>query len=339
MQNTKELLKELTQTVGVAGEETCISELLKKKLSDFGEVTIDQMNNVSCTFGSGYHIQLEAHLDEIGLIVTEITEDGFLKFEKCGGVDSRMLLGYEVTVHGRKDCFGVISTLPPHLQKKDDSRHVPDPEELSIDVGMNFDTASKLISPGDKVTFARNFTCLSDDAISASCLDDRSGVAAVLLAAEQLRDVPCQVTLLFTSQEELGTRGAKTAPFGKKVDESISVDVSFAYSPGCKKEECGEMGKGPMIGISPILNREISDKLIKTAEKFDTPYQLEVMNGRTGTNADVITLCETGIPCGLISIPEKYMHTPIETVSVKDVENVAKLIADYVKERAGEMNA
>lgn len=99
------------------------------------------------------------------------------------------------------------------------------------------------------------------------------------------------------------------------------------------------MGNGPMIGISPILNREISDKLIKTAEKFDTPYQLEVMNGRTGTNADVITLCESGIPCGLISIPEKYMHTPVETVSVKDVENVAKLIADYVKERAGEMNA
>lgn len=339
MQNTKDLLKELTQTLGVAGEENEICELLKQKLSEFGEVSVDPMNNVSCTFGGGYHIMLEAHLDEIGLIVTEVTEDGFVKFEKCGGVDSRMLLGYEVMVHGRKDCFGVISTLPPHLQKKDDSHHVPEVEELSIDVGMSFENASKLISPGDKITFARNFTNLSDDVISASCLDDRSGVAVVLLAAEQLRDVPCKITLLFSSQEELGTRGAKTAPFGKNVDESISVDVSFAYSPGCKKEECGEMGKGPMIGISPILNRTISNKLIETAKKSEIPYQLEVMNGRTGTNADVITICESGIPCGLVSIPEKYMHTPVETVSVKDVENVAKLIAAYVKERAGEMNA
>lgn len=339
MQNTKDLLKELTETFGVAGEEKGICDLLKEKLSEFGEVSVDPMNNVSCTFGSGYHIMLEAHLDEIGLIVTEVTEDGFIKFEKCGGVDNRMLLGYEVMVHGRKDCFGVISTLPPHLQKKDDSSHVPSPEELSIDVGMTYESATKLISPGDKITFARNFTNLSDDVVSASCLDDRSGVAAVLLAAYELRDVPCKITLLFSSQEELGTRGAKTAPFGKNVDESISVDVSFAYSPGCKREECGEMGKGPMIGISPILNRTISNKLIEAAKKSDIPYQLEVMNGRTGTNADVITLCESGIPCGLVSIPEKYMHTPVETVSVCDVENVAKLIAAYVKERAGEINA
>lgn len=339
MQNTKDLLKKLTAPIGVAGEENGIVSVLREELSPFGTVQTDSMQNVSCTFGTGYHIMLEAHLDEIGLIVTSISDDGFVKFSKCGGVDSRMLLGYEVVVHSKEDCFGVISTLPPHLQKSSDEQQVPDVAGLSIDVGMTKEAAQALISPGDKITFARNYTELTEERISASCLDDRSGVAAVLLAAERLKNVPCKISLMFTAQEELGTRGAKVAPFGKQVDEAISVDVSFAYSPGCKKEECGILGKGAMIGVSPVLDAEITRKFIQLAEANKVPYQLEVMNGRTGTNADVITLSESGIKAGLLSIPEKYMHTPIETVSVKDIESVADLIALYVQERAGEMHA
>ena len=134
--------------------------------------------------------------------------------------------------------------------------------------------------------------------------------------------------------------GAKVGPFGKKVDEAIAVDVSFGYSPLCKKTDCGEMGKGAMIGIAPILSNKMSQKLIETAKENDIAYQLEVMGGnRTGTNADAITLSESGIKTALISIPEKYMHSPIEVVDTKDVESVAKLIAAYIKKRVGEVNA
>lgn len=339
MQKTVDLLKELTQVTGVAGSEDGIARLLCGKLKEYGTVQTDSMQNVSCTFGAGYHILLEAHLDEIGLIVTAVTEDGFIKFSKCGGVDDRMLPGYEVIVHGKEDCHGIISVLPPHLQKKDAANSVPQAETLTIDVGMKKEAAQALISPGDRITFARNFVPLKGDRISASCLDDRCGVAALLLAAEQLKDVPCKVTLLFTAQEELGMRGAKVAAFGRQADESISVDVSFAYSPGCKKETCGELGRGPMLGISPVLNRAMTQSLMQIAKENHIAYQPEVMGGRTGTNADALSLSESGIPCALLSVPQRYMHTPVETIDVRDVEDTARLIALYVKKKAGEGHA
>ena len=144
---------------------------------------------------------------------------------------------------------------------------------------------------------------------------------------------------MFSTQEEVGTRGAKIGPYAKKIDEFISVDVSFAYTPTCDKADCKEIGKGAMIGFSPILDKMISRKLVDTAKKNNIPYQCEIMNGSTGTNADVITLSENGIKGALISIPEKYMHQPMEVVDISDIESVSKLICAYVKEKAGELNA
>lgn len=339
MENSVELLKELTSAVGVSGAEENIVSLLKEMLAPYGEVSVDEMNNVYCTFGEGYHFLLDAHLDEIGLIVTEITDDGFLKVAKCGGIDNRMLLGYEVSVWGKKEIKGVISTLPPHLQSDGDEKKVPDIKDISIDTGLSAEEIKKTVSLGDRVTFKRNFTPLLNGRISASCLDDRSGVASILLCLDRLKKLPCKITVLFSSQEELGTRGAKIGPYSKNVDEAISVDVSFAYSNGCDKSDCKGLGKGAMIGFSPILDKDMSRRLVQISRDKNIPYQCEIMSGRTGTNADVISISEKGIKTGLISIPERYMHQPVEVVDIADIESVSDLICAYISERTGEINA
>ena len=216
MDNTVELLKKLTSTVGVSGEEENIVTLLKDILKKYGNVSVDSMNNVYCTFGQGYHFLLDAHLDEIGMIVTDITDDGFIKVNRCGGIDRRMLLGYEVSVWGKEEVKGIISTLPPHLQNADDEKKVPEFKDISIDVGMSKDKIKKIVSLGDKVTFKRNFTPLLNSQLSASCLDDRAGIASILLCLDRLKNLPCKVTVMFSSQEELGTRGAKIGALAKR---------------------------------------------------------------------------------------------------------------------------
>ena len=308
--NTAALLQELTAVTGTPFSDEKVLNLLTAKLASFGDVQVDAMHNISCTFGSGYHVVLEAHWDEICFVVTGISDDGYVHFAK-----------------------------PPHLQKGEDGKKAAPIDALSIDLGLTAQAAKNLVAAGDCVTFAKHFTPLEGSRVSANCLDDRSGVAAVLLAAEQLKDVPCRVTLLFTAQEEVGTRGAKMALFDRGVDASVSVDVSFAYTPGCKARDCGVMGKGPMIGISPILDRQFSKDLLDLAKENQIPYQTEVMAGRTGTNADAISICGTGVRCALVSIPEKYMHTPAEVVDTADVEQTAALLAAFVRMKAGEHRA
>lgn len=339
MKNTLELLKKLTSCVSVSGDEENITHLLKEMLAPYGEVSVDAMNNVFCTFGEGYHFLLDAHLDEIGLIVTDITDDGFIKVGKCGGIDLRMLPAAEVSVWGREEIKGIISTKPPHLQSADEEKSVPKLSEIAIDTGYTKEELENLVSLGDRVTFKRNFTPLLGSFVSASCLDDRAGVAAILMALETLKKLPCKITVMFSSQEEVGTRGAKSGAYLKNADEAISVDVSFAYTPCCDKADCGEISKGAMIGFSPILDKQISRKLVEVAEKNKIRYQCEIMGGRTGTNADVISITENGIKTGLISIPEKYMHQRVEIVDIKDVESVTDLICAYIAERVGEINA
>lgn len=337
--NTYNLVEKLVSVPAVGGDEEKIITTLEEILAPYGKVETDSVNNVICTFGSGYHILLDAHIDEIGLTVTSVADDGFLKVAACGGIDRRMLLGSEVTVWGNEELSGVISTLPPHLQKASDEKKVPEISEISVDVGLDKETAEKLIPLGSKVTFKRQFTKLLNNQISSNCLDDRAGVASLVLALDELKKLPVKITVLLSTQEELGTRGAKTGPYGRNVDEAIAVDVSFGYTPGCDKEECGEIGKGAMIGISPILDKAISQDLIKSAKENDVKYQLEVMSGRTGTNADVISLSESGIKCGLISIPLKYMHSPVEVIDLSDIKSVSDLIVAYAKRRAGVENA
>lgn len=340
--DTEAYLAKFTSAYGPSGDEGTISVLLEEELKAYGTAAIDAMHNVICTIpGTGKHYLLDAHLDQIGFVVTGIDEKGFLKVAKVGGVDRRTLLGHEVTVWGKQMLPGIICCQPPHILKADSYQTSIDFADVSIDIGYSKEQAEKLVSLGDRVTLKYQKTSLLNGCCSQSFLDNRSGVVAILLALKKLKEQHCthKITVLFSSQEEVGTRGATVAAFGQSVDAAITVDVSFATTPGSDPANCGKLGAGPMIGIAPVLCSEIYQGLKTTAEACRIPYQLEVMGETTGTNADVITVAGHGIKTGLISIPQKYMHTPVETVAAADVENTAELIAAYILNKGGAYHA
>jgi len=335
--DTKEILKQLCLADGVSGNETGASAVAAKYLSAYCDgVCCDDFGNVRAVVKPAKEgeptVLLEAHIDEIGLVVTHIDEDGFLKVSNCGGVDRRLLLAQQVTVHGKEPIKGVILSTPPHLESEEDAKKVPEIEQIAIDIGMTKEAAEKAVSLGDKITFDSAFLELMGDRVSVKAVDDRAGVTAVLYALEQLKEenYPCGLSVLFSSQEELGERGATIGSYHIAPDLSLSVDVSFAHTPDAEPHKCGKMGAGVMIGIAPSLDREVSERLIEVAKAAELPYQFEIMSGETSTDADTIGVSGGGVKTGLLSIPIRYMHTPIETVAISDIEAVGKLLAAYL---------
>jgi endoglucanase len=248
--------------------------------------------------------------------------------QKVGGVDMRTVAGMELTFHGKEDIYGVVCTVPPHLSEGES--RVSKDGTCVADTGLAKDEAEKIIAVGDKVSFKNSFEKMGENRVTATYIDDRGGIA-VLLKALEYTNTNNKITLVCPAQEETGGTGATCASFNSDADLSLSVDVSFAHTPDSNPKECGKMNGGPMIGYSPILSREYSELLVKTAEENNIPYQKEIMNGKTGTNADHITISKGGIPSALVSLPQKYMHTPVETVDIRDIENCAKLIARFLE--------
>ncbi|MBQ9375624.1 MAG: M42 family metallopeptidase [Ruminococcus sp.] len=318
---------------GISGDEFPASAKAAEMLSQYLDVTVDDFGNVfgvSKAFDESKEtLLLDAHIDEIGMIVTYITDDGFLKVDKCGGLDMRLLLAQQVDVLGRETVTGVVISTPPHLEK--DSKKLPEIEDIYIDVGMSKESAEKVISAGDRVYINNSLIRLQNDYVSSKALDDRAGVAAILYALELLKDKQTKynIKVQFSVQEEIGVRGATIGAYKSDADIALAVDVSFAKTIDDKPDKCGELSKGAMIGVAPSLSREVSDKLISVAKCNNIPYQIEVMGGNTGTDADVIGITKAGIKTCTVSIPLKYMHTPVEVVSIADIENTGKLIAKF----------
>lgn len=340
--NCKEYLHQITALHGPSGDEREIATALAQILNEYGTVTIDKMNNVICTIqGQGTHYLLEAHLDQIGMIVVGIDEDGFLQVAPVGGIDRRALLSHEVTVWGSEPLFGVVSCQPPHLLDKGSVQKSAVVTEIAIDIGLSQTQAQTKVSIGDRVTLKYRQNDLLANNYSASFLDDRSGVVAILMALETIKnqDNRPSITVIFSVQEEVGMRGAGVASYPVTADEALVVDVSFAMTPDSNKSQCGTLGKGAMIGIAPVLSRHIFTRLQEVAKTKHIPFQLEIMNETTGTNADVISITGKGVQTGLISIPQRYMHTPIETVNIEDVESVASLISAYLTRKGGSVHA
>ncbi len=328
---TTEWLKILSDAAGVGGETgaTQAAADLLRPLVD--EVKIDTMGSVlgyrRCADPNAPTLMLEAHLDEIGLIVTGIDDKGFLQVAKCGGVDPRSLQAQPVVVFGKQPVRGMICTTPPHLAG--DDKELPDLSDTAVDVGMSKEEAEKLIAAGDRIGFAPNFAVLQNDRVSGKSLDDRAGCAAVLLALDLLKDKPLAVNLIacLAVQEELGGYGAKAAAFETAPDYCVCTDVSFGLTHDAPAHECGELGKGAMLGIGPVLDRAFTLRLKALAVDGDIPVQTEVLGGRTGTDADGMTTAHGGIRTTLLSIPLRYMHTPAELLATADVEAVARLMA------------
>lgn len=332
----KETLRELCEATGLSGWEQGASEIAEKYLRAY---TQDVRRNVMGSLighipGKGRKILLDAHMDEIGMVVTAVDEHGFIKVAKSGGVDLRMLLGSEVTVWAESGpLYGVFCCRPPHLiASAADYTKAPELQELAVDIGFSGKHAKELVVPGDKITFRRNFHELMNGKVTCKSLDDRAGVAAILYCLDLLKDEAhdCDITVLFSVQEEVGTRGAGPGAFGVMPEESIVVDVSFAMTPDSPRNKCGDLGKGPMIGVSPVLSRRMTDAFHKLAVDNEIPYQMEIMGGETGTNADVISITGVGAETGLLSIPLRYMHSPVEVVTLEDIENTGGLMAQYI---------
>lgn len=335
-----EILFKLTEQNGVSGDEFCAAKtaasLLKKYTPD---VTVDDFGNVIANIGRREegkpHIMLDAHIDEIGFIVTYITDEGFLKISNCGGIDRRLLLAQQVEVlcPGGQTIFGVITSTPPHLES--DNKKAPKLEDIFVDIGMSKDKVEELVLLGDRVIISNNPCELLGDRVTSKCLDDRAGVVTLIqtldLLKNELDSLSCSLSVVFSSQEETGERGAKTAAYKINPDMAIAVDVSFARVYGESKDTCGEMGKGPMIGVSSSLTKAMSNRLIEIAKAKEIPYQIEVMGGKTGTNADAIGITRGGVKTVTVSIPLKYMHTPVEIISISDIENSAYLIAEFLR--------
>lgn len=333
MDKLKKMIFSLACADGTPGEEKEIMSVIKACLPANVKAEKDNFGNLIATLdGTGKTFLLDAHADRIGMIVTAIEEGGFLRVAKCGGMDARVLAAQDVTVWGKEPVYGVVTSTPPHLTKGEDAKKAVDFDSMLVDIGMSKEKAEQIISVGDRITVRCPSAELLNGRISAAALDNRAGCAAIIRAAEiiaQTENHPT-VKLLFSTQEETGGDGAVTGSYQIDADECICVDVSFADAPDMPSNKCGKLGKGPMIGIAPVLDYEISTKLQKLAKEKEIPYQLELMGDSTGTNADHISVSRGGIKTGLVSVPQRNMHTGVEIIDVKDVENSAKLIAEYV---------
>ena len=330
--NIQELIFNLCTARGVSGDENAAASVAEQYLSAFAETSVDRNGNVIAVCGNPSAektILLDAHLDQIGLIVTDINENGFVKVAACGGIDVRTL---QNEVFETKDgARGTVCCLPPHLSDGSESKAEP-MSKVWLDFGMSREEVQEHLETGDTLTFSEKPAMLLNGRITSPALDNRSSVAALIAAGELVKDArDYKVVILLSVQEETYGTGAATGAFAQKPDEAIVVDVSFASQPDVSGQYAGiELGKGPMIGIAPILNREMTDTLAGLAQSLNIPFQYEPLPGSTGTNADKIAVSKSGVKTALISIPERYMHTQSEVIDPADVENTARLIAAYI---------
>lgn len=328
-----EQLSQLCRSRGVSGDERQAAETARELLLPYCKDARISHGNVVGTLGNpspdAPHVLLDAHIDQVGLIVTSVTDDGFVTVGNVGGLDRRLFPVQRVFVHGEKILPGIVCTLPPHLTNGDEK--VQKIEKVRIDTGYPADELKQLVHPGDSVYFDGVTGELPGGYFTAPALDDRCGVAAILYALDEVKNeaLPCRVTVQFSTEEEVGERGACIGCFAANPDIALAVDVSFAGDG--KLSESGKMGEGAMIGFSPSLSREVSRALRSAAEAEQLPWQYEVMSGTTGTNADRFSVCREGVKACTVSIPLRYMHTPAEVIDPGDVELTGRLLAAYLR--------
>lgn len=331
-----ELLKRLCTAKGVSGREENVCKLIKEEISKYAdEAFIDKNNNVIAKIGNTaeHNIMLDAHLDEIGFIVTYIDDKGFLKVSQCGGMDYRVVQDTRFKVLAESgEITAVACCLPPHLADGGEDK-APSADSIYLDTGLPAQRVHELVSIGDVVAYDTKPIVLLNNRFTCCSTDNRASCALLLRVAELIKESPVNsgVTFAFTSQEETFGKGAATAAYDIYPDEAVSVDVSFASQSGVDPGECGELGKGAMICISPVLSRRMSYRFISLAKENNIPYQLEVTGGLTGTNGDKISVTRSGIPTAVISIPQRNMHTGVEIVSIDDIESIAQLLYEYIR--------
>ncbi|HOW73586.1 MAG TPA: M42 family metallopeptidase [Phycisphaerae bacterium] len=336
-----DFLKSMLETPSISGFEQSVARIVSRRMKPFAdEITTDIHGNtiVALNPKGKPRVMLAGHYDQIGLMVQYITDEGFLTFVTVGGIDATVLPGSRVTVLGRKGPVeGVIGRKPIHLMKQEErNQGKVEITDLWIDIGAkDKKEAAKIVSVSDPVTYKLGIQQLGNDCVSSPGMDDKVGAYVVLEALRLLSSRKPSVALfsVATVQEEIGLRGARTSCYGIDPLLGIAVDVCHATdNPGADKKAHGEraLGKGPVIERGANINPVLCDLLIETAEKKRIPYQLSAAPGATGTDANAIQISRSSVATGLIGIPNRYMHTPVEVCSLADLDLAARLIAETV---------
>lgn len=336
----RDLIKKLSDMRGISGFEYRLNKQIADLFMPYAdEVRIDNLGSVIavkyCGKENAPKLMIEAHCDEIGLIITSVTDDGFLTFAPVGGVDQRILPSLEVVVHTqKKDLNAVIGILPSCYIEAGKAVTM---EHMVIDTGLPAETLKKLVSVGDSVTFAQSVGALGKKQWSGKTLDDRASTAAIITVMEQLQgmELNADVYAVAAVQEEVGCRGGRTTAGGIRPDAAIAIDVTHGITPD-NSENAFEVGSGTAIAVGPNIHPLLSKRLIELAKKHGIKYTIEPCGGETGTDAwEIQSSKGGGVPTALLSIPLKYMHTSVETLAVSDVKATVRLITAYISEFTG----
>lgn len=333
----KETLEQLCALPGPSGFERPVASAAAELLRPYmDEVQIDRMGSVvgvrRCGRPGAPRLMLDAHLDEIGLIVTG-HEKGFLRFAPLGGVDPRMLPDREVLVLSQPPVPGVVACLPPHIQSSEDMDKARTIRELTIDVGLSQEEAKRRIPIGTPIVYRTGCQPIGDKLLCGKALDDRSCFAVLLDTVRRLthEDLDVDLYVVGSVQEETHSTGAITAAFGIVPQLCVAVDVTHGDSPDVSKDKTFPLGGGPVIGVGPNCTRWMSQRMERIAKDLELDYQVEVMAGHSGTNAWPLQISGEGVATAVLSVPLRYMHTPVEAVHVDDLENTARLLAAFVR--------
>ena len=337
MAETPELLDELLRTGAPSGYEAPAAEVWREAAS-FAELSSDGLGSSVARIGEGSPLlAVVGHIDEIGLVVTHIDENGFLYFNPIGGWDPQILVGQRVEVRGRDGLVpGVVGRKPIHLLEAEQRKKVVELKGLHIDVGaLDRDEAAALVRVGDPVVIAAEPVRLAGDRLISRSMDNRLGSYVALEALRRCHErdsLGVGFAAVAAVQEEIGLFGSRTAAFEVRPEIAIAVDVTHATdAPGVDEKQVGShpLGSGPAIGRGSTLSPKVFELLVETAEEAGIEHTIAASGRGTSTDADAIQISRSGIPTGLVSIPLRYMHSPVELVDLGDLEATVELIAAF----------
>ncbi len=340
--DTFKLLQTLTETPGPSGSEQAIADVVEEWWQPYTSRFVrDRVGNlIAIKEGSGEaprrSILLAAHMDEIALMVFQIVshnDNGFLRVTNVGGVDIRHLYGQTVVVHGKNKNFpGVLGSLPNAMLPPEKQYRPFDYEDLVVDVGLPLSEVEAEISVGDFISFRQPLRKLLNGRVAGKALDNRASVAAVTICLEYLsqRSHSWDVIAVATVQEETRLLGAYTSAHSQEPDAAVAIDVAFGKGPGTSDTNTFELDSGPMLDLGPNVHTGVYKALKKTADSLEMSISTGTHSRASGTDAFGVQIARSGIPTGLVSIPLRYMHTMVESLSLKDIERCGRLLGEFI---------
>ncbi len=338
MFDLKQHLKTLVEAHAPSGYEAPVREIIREAWRDLVDETEQDglgslvgIKRATDPLDPPRRIMLAAHMDEIGMMVRDVV-DGFIYVHRISGVDNRVMLAQTVLVHGRRPLPGIVATIPPHLTRGSQRSKYPSFDELVIDVGLPAEEVASLVRIGDLITVDVPMIDLQGGRVAAKAMDDRACVAAVTACLHHLKGMRHRwdVYATATAQEETGLYGARTAAYHIRPDVAIALDVTFAAQPGVDGDSASEIGGGPGIGIGPNFHPGLNKKIKEVAERNEIRLQDDIIPGGSGTDAWAIQVALEGVPTALLEVPIRNMHSPVETLDLKDIERTGRVMALFI---------